>query len=220
MTNVRVLLPSSSELFERALSAGMSDSLPIPFSVALDPYTAPVETLPWLAGHYSVDLWLDEWPEARKREAIAQAAGRSTLFPGVELAALKTTRAAAARFLWLVDTTIVHKVSHPARYPVGKIAIGLTPINHPPFVARYLLKLDLPARAHAFCVGRSALGRAAIRTLNRRPLENAKRALTISKDPATDYSVTFAHRVPRALSDGYDIGAGHVLGAFKDRIRL
>lgn len=220
MTEVMPLLPSSSGLFERALAAGMSDDLPIPFAEALDPYTAPVETLPWLAGHYSLDLWLDEWPEARKREAIAQAAGRSTLFPGFELGALKTTRAAAARFLWLVDTVIVHKVSHPARYPVGLIAAGPTPINHPPFVARYLLKLDLPARAHAVCVGRTAIGRAAVRTLNRRPLQNAKRALTISKDPATEYSVTFAHRVPRALSDGYDFGAGHVLGAFKDRIKL
>lgn len=205
--------------FERAVAAGMSDGLPVPYAQLLDPYQCPAAMLPWLAAQYSVDLWFDDWPEARKREVIAQHAGVSVLYDG-ELAALKTTRAAAARYLELVDATIIHKRSHPARFPVGRIVLGKSPINHPPFVARFLVKTTLVQPRGSFCVGRSALGKAALRPRDRRPLERAEKALVVSKAPHTQYSVSFAHRRPITLDDGYDIDAGYVLGSYMDRTSL
>ncbi|MCA1868913.1 phage tail protein I [Agrobacterium genomosp. 3] len=219
MADVVPLLTSSTGPFERAVAAGMSDGLPVPYAVLLDPYRCPAEMLPWLAAQYSVDLWFDEWPEARKREVIAQHAGVSVLYDG-ELAALKTTRAAAARYLELVDATIIHKRSHPARFPVGRIVLGKSPINHPPFVARFLVKTTLVQPRGSFCVGRSALGKAALRPRDRRPLERAEKALVVSKAPHTQYSVSFAHRRPITLDDGYDIDAGYVLGSYMDRTSL
>ncbi|MCO5730079.1 phage tail protein I [Rhizobium sp. SSA_523] len=214
------LLPNSSTgPAEIAAAFALSTELEIPFAEMLDPYRCPVNMLPWLAARHSVDLWFDEWPEARKREVIAQHAGVSVLYDG-ELAALKTTRAAAARYLELVDATIIHKRSHPARFPVGRIVLGKSPINHPPFVARFLVKTTLVQPRGSFCVGRSALGKAALRRRDRRPLERAEKALVVSKAPHTQYSVSFAHRRPITLDDGYDIDAGYMLGSFMDRTSL
>jgi len=212
MTTVPELLPArSTTAFERALGAAMSDVLPIPMRESLDPATAPARFLPFLAAHESVDLWFDDWPEERKRSMIADA---------VRLAALKGTRAAAAAFLAYVDTAIVHKRSYPSRAPVGRIAAGVTPINHPDFTARFLLKTGLRARKRSVLVGRTAIGRACLRTIDREPLRRARRALVASKAPATAYSATFAHRVPITLDDGLDLDAGLPLGAFQDRTHL
>lgn len=220
MTTVGDLLPSNSGPWEYAVAAGMSDELPVPYDVLMDPYQAPVEFLPWLAAHHSVDLWYEDWPEQRQRDIIAHSSGRHPEHTGEWLAELKGTVAAAPAYLAYVDTEIVHKVSHPARFPVGRIAAGITPIQHKPFVARWLLKVALKAPAHAVCAGRSAVGQSAVRTVNREPLRRAKRALAVSKAIETAYTVNFAHRVPVTLDDGFDLDAGHVLGSFHDRIRL
>jgi P2-related tail formation protein len=206
------LLYQEAEEFEKALAVAMSDDLPGPIREMMDPDTAPEEMLPFLAQQESVDLWYEDWPTERKRQIIkawpllAQAIG---------------TREAAARFLPYVDTGIVHKRSYPSRFPVGRIAAGrITPIQHPNYTARFLLKVDLPAPAFSVVIGRSAVGHAAIRTFNREPLRRAKRALSVSKAPETAYTVTFAHRIPVSLDDGLDLDAGTVLGSFRDRIRI
>jgi P2-related tail formation protein len=219
MAEVAPLLPSNTGPYEDALAAGMSDVLPIPYEQLLDPYQCPESMLVWLAAQHSVDLWFDEWPVERKREVIAQHAGRSVLFDG-ELAELKTTRAAAERYLALVDAQIIHKRSHPARFPVGRIAAGRTPINHPPFVARYLVKVTLVQPIRTICVGRTAVGKASLRKRERRPLERVCKALTVSKATHTEYSVSFAHRRQITLDDGYDIDAGYQLGSYMDRNSL
>lgn len=220
MSNVRAILPrSSSGPFELAIGAGMSDDLPVPYAELLDPYLCPANMLVWLAAQYSVDLWFDDWPEARKREVIAQHAGRSVLFDG-ELAALKGTRAAAARYLALVDAEIIHKRSHPVRFPVGRIAAGRTPINHPPFVARFLVKVTLVQPIRTVCVGRSAVGKASLRPRDRRPIERVCKALTVSKALHTEYSVSFGHKRQITLDDGYDLDAGYQLGSYMDRNTL
>lgn len=211
MMRVDELLPGNSGTFERALAATLLDGLPVPLRDLVDPMKTPARFLPFLAAHESVDLWFEDWPEERKRRMIAQA---------LRLGGIKGTRAAAAAFLEFVDTTIVHKRSYPARAPVGRIVAGRTPINHPDFTARFLLKVDLVAPLRARPVGRMSIGRALALTVDREPLRRAKRALVVSKAPATAYSVTFAHRVPITLDAGLDLEAGCELGAFHDRTHL
>lgn len=205
------ILPQSAELAERALHRAMQDDLPIPLSVILDPAQTPAEWLPFLAVHEGVRFWFADWSEARKREIIAE---------WTELAGLIGTRAAAARFLAYVDAEIIHKISYPAQKPIGRWALGRHPINHPSFKARFLVKTELKAPKRAFVIGRTAIGRGALSPPSTEPLRRAKAALTISKSPETAYAVSFAHRVRRTLRDGIDLRAGHVLGSFKDRVRL
>jgi phage tail-like protein len=211
MTGAADLLPPGSSVLEQALAHAMTDLLPVPIEDVLDPARTPKQFLPFLGAHRSVDLWFDDWSEERKRQMVEHA---------IDLAQLKGTGVAAERYLAFVDTTIVHKVSHPARYPVGRIAAGITPVQHQPLVARFLLKVPLVAHPRSICVARTAIGHAAVRTFNREPLSRAKLALSVSKAPATAYSVTFAHRVPVTVDDGINLDAGQFLGAFKDRIRL
>jgi len=206
------LLPDNSEEFELVAAKAMADDLPVTVRQILDPATTPAAFLPFLGAHRSVDLWFEDWPEERKRQMVAEAA---------ELARLVGTRAAAEQFLAYVDSEIIHKVSYPARYPAGRIAAGRrTPIQHKPFVARYLVKVDLQAPSRAIVAGRTAVGRSAVRTINREPLSRTKTALSLSKAPETAYTINFAHRVQRTLDDGLDLSAGAALGAFKNRVRL
>lgn len=213
MNAVAELLPANSDVFELALAEAMSDALDVPYADIMDPAKTPAEFLPFLAAHKSVDLWYSDWPEARKRQMVAEAE---------ELASLVGTVAAAPRFLSFVDTIIIHKVGHPARHPVGQIAAGITPVNHQPFVARYLLKTDLVVKPFSSRVGQSVVGkkRDAVRTIDREPLNRAKKAITLSKIDGTAYSVTFAHRELVTLDDGFDLDTDFRLGKYKDRIRL
>lgn len=198
--------------FERALVAALSDTLAVPLRDLLDPALTRAEFLPFLAAHESVDLWFDDWSPERKRQMIADARNG--------LAMLKGTRAAAARFLAYVDAEIVHKRSYPARAAMGRFVAGRTPINHPRFTARFLVKVALPAPRFGFVAGRTPIGRACVRGVDREPLRRASRALVVSKAADTAYSVTYAHRVPITLDDGFDLDAGLPIGAFHDRNRL
>lgn len=213
MSTAGDLLPSNSEVFERALAEAISDTLPVPYAEIMNPATAPAKWLPWLAVNESVKLWLEDWPDERKRAMIAGSSALSKLVG---------TRAAAERFLAYVDTEIIHKVSYPQKFPVGRIAVRLTPVFSPEFVARFLLKVTLHSRKNAVCVTRAAVGKAHIKPIDSTPLQRAKLALVLSKAADTEYSVNFAHRLPITLDDGdgLDLDAGHVLGAYKDRIRL
>lgn len=205
------LLPSASGPFTRALAFAASDKLPVPLAEIMDPARTLGRFLPFLAAHESVDLWYDDWSEDRKRRMIAEA---------TRLAKLKGTRAAARAFLSFVDTEIRHKVSYPSRHPVGRIAAGITPIQHPTFTARFLLRTELRRPSRAICVGRSAVSRDAVRTVDFEPLRRAKHALVVSKAPETVYSVTFAHRIRKTLDDNPELDAGYRLGSFRQRIRL
>ncbi|WHA40917.1 phage tail protein I [Agrobacterium larrymoorei] len=220
MSDVSVLLPSSSDKFEHALAAGVSDDLPVPYAEILDPYRTPVRFLPWLAAHHSVDLWFDDWSQTRKREMIAQCAGVSVLFPASPLAALKGTLAGLKRYLAFVDAEIVDRVAHPARFTFGRAVIGMTPVAHKPFVAHYLVKITLTAPKNRFQIGRCAFGRAAMTSVDLEPIRRAKRAMQTAKVPETQYSVSFAWRRNLTFQDQPFIDGSHAFGGFVDRKRL
>lgn len=221
MSDIKALLPSSSGPFERAIAAGMSDDLPVPYAQIMDPYQSPERFLPWLAAHHSVDLWFDDWTIDRKREMIAQCAGVSTVYPdSPPLGELKGTLAGLKRYLEFVDAEIIDRIAHPTRFTMGRGVIGRTPIAHQAFTAHYLVRVVLPRPANAFQIGRSAFGRAALRTVDLEPLRRAKRAMTIAKTPETLYSATFAWRRPITFNDNILIDGSHVFGGFKDRPRL
>lgn len=205
------LLPDNADTFEKAVVAAGLGELPIPYAEIMDPATTPPEFLAFLAAHEGVRLWFSDWPEERKREIIAD---------WVNLAALIGTRGAAQRFLDYVDAEVVHKVSHPANRPIDLMVLGLDPFDHPAFVARFLVKTDLQAHGAAFCLGSSALDVDAVVPVDDKPLNRAMQAITVSKAPETDFAVSFAHRVPISLDDGWDLDAGHELDSYRDRNTL
>ena len=217
---VASLLPShSTDPYEYALAAGLTDVLSIPYATLMDPYQTRAELLPWLAAHYSVDLWFDDWPEARKREAVAQAAGVSTLFPASPIGELKGTHEGALRYLAFVDAEVIDRIEYPARFVLGKSAFGITPINHPAFKKRWLVKVILKKPVNAFVLGRSALGVAALRTVDRTPIERAKKALDVARAPETEYLISTAWRRPATFEDDFPEGS-LPFGAYVDRTRL
>ncbi|HAU78605.1 MAG TPA: phage tail protein I [Agrobacterium sp.] len=206
-----------SEAFEKALIAGMTDDLPIPYDVIMDPYRTPVRFLPWLAAHHSVDLWYDDWSEERKREMIAQCAGLSTDYPASPLAALKGTLVGLKRYLAFVDADIIDRIAHPARFTFGRAVIGRTPIAHQPFTAHYLVHVTLRAPKNHFQIGRSAFGRAALTSVDLEPIRRARRAMVTAKTPDTLYTVTFAWRRPITLQDAVMIDGGTSPGGYRQR---
>lgn len=205
------LLPSNSGPFERAVAHAMTDELPVPIAQIMDPDTTPVEWLPWLAAHESVDLWFDDWSVERKRQMIKEA---------TELAALKGTHEAALRFLGFVDAEVIDTVSYPARFRFGGSSKSFTPINHPPFKARYLIKVALTKPVNAFVFGQSAWGKGAFRTVDLEPIRRAKLALRVSKAPETEYLVSFAWRRPAIVGDAIPLEDELSIGGFVDRMRL
>lgn len=220
MTDPAAHLPGNSGPFERAAASGMSDELPIPYAEIMDPYRTPARFLPWLAAHHSVDLWFDDWPEARKREMIAQCAGVSMAYPASPLAALKGTLAGLHRYLAFVDAEIIDRIAHPARFTMGRAVIGRTPIAHRPFVAHYLIKVRLKGARNRFQVGRSAFGRSAVTEVDLEPIRRAQRAMTTAKTPETLYSVTFAWRRSITFNDNITIDGSSAFGGYRDRQRL
>lgn len=75
MTDVASVLPPNATPFERALeqAAGRLGLVDVPLRVLLNPWTCPVELLPWLAYQMAIDNWQTDWPEYIKRSRIASA---------------------------------------------------------------------------------------------------------------------------------------------------
>lgn len=220
MTDLSAILPSSSGPFERAVAAGMSDDLPVPFAELMDPYQTREDLLPWLAAHHSVDLWYDDWPVARKREIIAQYAGVSTIYPGESLPELKGTFEGLKRYLWFVDAEVLARIAYPARFVIGFSALGITPLAHPPFKARYLIKVTLEKPVNAFVIGKSAVGLAALRPPSLEPIKRAKSAALVAKAPEVEYRVSFTHRRRIRFGDRIPFGDDVKFGAFVPRSTL
>lgn len=211
MTSARTLLPSNSQPFELAAADAMSDVLPVPFQAIMDPSSAPADFLPFLAAHESVDLWFDDWSDERKRQMVADA---------VNLAALKGTRDGLRRFLAYVDGEITWLIAHPARFVLGRSAIGVRPIAHKPMVAHYIVKVPLSRPANPFQIGRAVLGQGALTRVDTEPLRRANMAMSISKEPSTLYSATFAHRRRARLGDALPMDGSIKFGGFIHRPRL
>jgi len=215
-----LLPPGSAGEWEHAVAAGMSDELPVPYAVLMNPYQAPASFLPWLAAHHSVDLWYEDWPEEQKREMIAQYAGVSTRHPGESLPELKGTHEGALRFLSFVDAEVFDSVSYPARFVLGRSSPSFTPLNHPAFKARWLIKVLLKRPVNAFVLGRSALGLGALRPVDLTPIRRAKEALRVAKAPETEYLVSFAWRRQATFGDNIPFGEALPFGGFIQRNTL
>lgn len=205
------ILPSNSTPFERAVATALTDTLPVPLRDVLDPAITPLAFLPFLAAHESVDLWFDDWPDERKRQMVAEA---------VQLAALKGTREGARRFLAYVDAEITWLIAHPARFVVGRSAIGVRPINHRPMTAHYLVKVPLEQPVNPFRIGRAVLGQSAMTSISLEPLRRARIAASVAKAPETLTSVNFAWRRRARFGDALPLDGSIHFGQFIDRPRL
>lgn len=217
---VTALQTSNAGVFEYALAHAMGDDLPIPYREILDPYLTPAEFLPFLAKHYSVDLWFPDWPEARKREMIAQVSGQSTIYPGQHLAELKGTFEGLKRYLWFVDATVIARIAYPVRFRIEQSPCGITPIQHPPFKARYLIKVALAKPVNAFVAGQSALGISAVRPPSREPIDRAKLAARVAKSEHAEYIVTFTHRRKLRFGDAPLMDGTYRFASFIDRTSI
>lgn len=69
------LLPPNAPTGTRALEASTAriGGVDTPLRALWDPYTCPIDILPWLAWALSMDAWKSYWTEAVKRERVAQA---------------------------------------------------------------------------------------------------------------------------------------------------
>ncbi|GJA54739.1 phage tail protein I [Aeromonas caviae] len=69
------ILPPSTSRTERnlATAGAAAQQLPIPLRTLWSPWTCPAHLLPYLAASWSVDRWDDNWPEATKRQVIANS---------------------------------------------------------------------------------------------------------------------------------------------------
>lgn len=73
----KTLLPHPTRRAELALEEELAQKYcrlsPDIIKALHDPWTCPLEFLPWLAYAYSVDTWNDVWPEATKRAVVANS---------------------------------------------------------------------------------------------------------------------------------------------------
>ena len=210
MTAVRDFMPLRKPL-PLAISDGMSDTLPVPIRETMDPAQTPAAFLPILAVHRGVRLWFDDWAEARKRQVIAEA---------TELNALIGTREAARRFLGYVDAELVDVIAYPARFVMGRAVIGRTPIGHPPFLARYLVKGETAAPPRAFVMGRAVIGRARLKTPSREPFRRCLAAIRAAMAPEVQIRVDFQHKRLITVDDHITVDDGYHVGDFVDRSKL
>ena len=90
------LLPPNATPFERALEAVTAriGDISAPIDTLLDPQRISGEWLPWLAWALSVDMWDSAWPDAVKRDAVAQS---------IALHRIKGTRQSVAAVLARFD---------------------------------------------------------------------------------------------------------------------
>lgn len=213
MTTPSDLLPpnSVSAPFETSLAFATGDVLPVPIRQAVDPHAAPIPFLPFLAVHEGVRLWFYDWSEARKRQVISQS-----IVANFEVG----TRAATIRYLSYVDAMLIDAIAYPKRFVVGRAKIGRTPVNHPDFTARYLVKVVTHAPRRAFVIGRSPIGRRPIKTPSREPFNRVCAALRAAKAPETQYRVDFAHKRHLTFADAPLLDGSHRIGEFIDRTRL
>lgn len=205
------VLPPSAGVFDRLAVATATEPLPVPVREVLDPAETPARFLPFLAFHESVDLWFSDWSEARKRAVVAAAP---------DLARRKGTRSGSEAFLAFVDTELLDAVAFPAPFVFGRAKVRRTPIGHPAFVARYLLKTETRKPPRALVFRRGSLASARVRSADRDPLRRALVALRAAKAPETEIRADFAHKRELRISDAPPLDGTFRLGEYLDRVRL
>lgn len=72
------LLPPTAAKADRAIELAIASRIPRGLDILSlwNPATCPIALLPWLAWGLSVDIWDPAWPEATKRQQVAQAIER------------------------------------------------------------------------------------------------------------------------------------------------
>jgi P2-related tail formation protein len=205
------LLPASSGAYERTAASAILASLPVPIRQVMSPEQTPVPFLPFLAAHRGVDLWYNDWAESRKRQMAAAAP---------TLAAIKATSAAPAAFLAYVDGTVVDRIAYPTRFVMNRSVIGRTPIGHPNFTARYLVRVLTTKPPRAFVIGRSPMNRRALKTPSREPFLRCLAALRVSKSSDTVYRVDFAHQRVISIDDAPLMDGSVRIGQYVPRNKL
>tara|TARA_R110002020_G_scaffold467027_4_gene690212 strand:+ start:24832 stop:26103 length:1272 start_codon:yes stop_codon:yes gene_type:complete len=76
MTTPIPLQPDNATAWELAVSLTSAERHPAPYGLLKtlwDPWTCPIQFLPFLARALSVDIWRDDWPETKKRAVVARA---------------------------------------------------------------------------------------------------------------------------------------------------
>lgn len=205
------LLPQNRTAFEASVLQAASDALPSMVRESVDPDRAPRNILPWLAAHESVDLWYEDWTDDRKRTMIKNA---------LALAWKKGTYSGSVSYLDYVDGEMLDAVRFPSRFIMGRARIGPTPIGHPAFVARYLVKVETRKPTKAFVLSRSRMRRQALITPSREPFKRCMRAVRIAKAAETEIRMDFAHKRQLYLSDGVPLDGTHYLGEYVPRNHL
>jgi phage tail P2-like protein len=115
------LLPPNATRLERALvDVLIEHDVEVPIAELWDPATCPLSLLPWLAWGLSVDQWDADWPEAVKRQAVADS---------IALHRIKGTRASVeavlARFDDLLELVEWHEASPPRAPHTFEIVLPL-----------------------------------------------------------------------------------------------
>jgi P2-related tail formation protein len=218
MSDVNSILPSNSEVFEKALAAGMSDELQVPFAELLNPYTTRADMLVWLGASVGLDLWFDDWPLSRRREAVAQAMGVSVLLEG-EIAAFKTTRTGAVRYLALVDGSIVDAVAYPAPAFADDAFCDAAIIDHPPFLATYLVGIDVFDEDGDYA-DQSFESESFAGDVITEPYDRCLKALRVAKANHTEVLVDFTTYRVITAGDGLLAGDGYNAGQYIARTKL
>lgn len=106
------LLPPPAGKLEKGLATVTKriEAIPVPVREVEDPWRCPAQLLDFLAFAYSVDLWLEDWPDLKKRKIIAEA---------IETHRLKGTLAGIRRMLSYVDVEILKVYRPPAKVYSG-----------------------------------------------------------------------------------------------------
>lgn len=211
MTTVADLLPSSSSPVERALAAAMTDDLPVEIVAAVDPATAPVALLPWLAVHDGVRLWYSDWPEALKRRVIAES-----LVANFEVG----TRAGAIRFLAYVGADLIDVSAYPVDAFLDEGFCDLMVVDVPAFYAAYLVEPHATARAGDLHLDRDLLDEGFLSGDRDEVIERVFTALRVAKAPETEVVVDFATRRPPRAGDALLAGTAPLSGAYLPRHHL
>ncbi|MDL1992989.1 phage tail protein I [Vibrio parahaemolyticus] len=71
MSKHKSLLPPNASKQLKAIEEAITPNLPIPNKTLWNPWTCPVDLLPWLASAMQVEDWDSSWSEETKRRSIA-----------------------------------------------------------------------------------------------------------------------------------------------------
>lgn len=208
---VSSLLPTSATPQDVAMVDSLHSALPVPIREVMRPATAPAHFLPFLAGHVSLKLWYSDWSLDRKRDIIDE-------WP--QLARAIGTRHAVERLLSYVDAELIHALTYPQRFVLGRSVAGRTPIGHPAYMARYLVRTSTSKPRSALVAGRGVLGRSVLRTPSYEPIRRAMAALRVAKGAETQVRADFAHHRLLTFGDAPLMDGSHTFCEYVPRNRL